>query len=232
MVEKVYIFGYGAIGKQIAKKISHICEVVIIDTEQTRIEKAQNDGFIKTYLTDITDDSQLAKITFEREKSSVICAMDEEAQNIFLVISIRAIYEDINIIAISDSLEMNHKLSMAGATKVLDIYKPSANRIYNILEKPYVLKVFDILFNPTSHISFKEYKIGLQNSFIGKQIDELNLKNQRLILIGVMDSKMDEHFTFTTHGHKHIIKAGDVLVCMGKDKDLENFGKIINEDNR
>lgn len=224
--DTIYLFGYGAIGKQIASKIHETFDVVVIDTDQMKIQHAKEDGFLNAKQVDITSDNELLKLDISASSQvHVVCAMDKEQNNIFLVISLRALYKSLKIIAISNSLEMNHKLLIAGATKVLDIYKPSANRIFNILQKPYVLKVFDILFNPASQISFKQFVVPSNSEYIDKKLDTLNIKKYGLILIGVMDSQMDEYFTFTTHGHKHIIKEADILVCMGKDSDLKKFKK-------
>ena len=223
MQNSVYLFGYGTTGSQLVTRMKHIANLIIIDNLQQHIDAAKHNSSRPAYTLDITSDDAITKLDIQQDSSVAICAMDDEGLNIFLVLSLKALYPQLQIIAISDSLEMNQKLSIAGADKVIDIYEPGANRIYNILEKPYVLKVFDKLFNPNSKISFREFSVGSDSEFIGKKQTDLNLSEYNLILVGIMDSQKNEHFTFTTHGNDHLLNVGDILVCMGKDDDLERF---------
>ncbi|MGM0622587.1 MAG: potassium channel family protein [Campylobacterota bacterium] len=229
MQNSVYLFGYGTTGSQLVTRMKHIDNITVIDNTKQHILSAKEKTNLNACHIDITSDREIEKINIQQDSSVAICAMDEEGLNIFLVLSLKALYPRLQIVAISDSLEMNQKLSIAGADKVIDIYEPGANRIYNILEKPYVLKVFDKLFNPNSKISFREFSLGKDSEFIGKKQTDLNLSEYNLILVGIMDSQKKEHFTFTTHGNDHLLNVGDILVCMGKDNDLEKFYQYMKD---
>ncbi len=224
---KIFIFGYGKNGRQIAKTLSMHHNVVIVDSEEQAIKKAYNDGFEHTHCIDLTEDSEISKLGIVQRAKTLICAMDDESMNIFLVISLRALFEEVIIISISDSVETNQKLLMAGANKVIDIYDPGSTRIFNILEKPYVLKVFDILFHPDSKISFNEFPIPENSFLVGKTVSEVDFRAHHLILVGIVDLEYGEHFTFATHGFDHKLDYKDILVCMGKDADLERFARRI-----
>ena len=228
-MKNIVLFGYGANGRQIAKKLKYGRRILVVDDTKAHIQKAVEDGFDNAKHINIQSDQALAKLRLDSDYETFICSLDDEGMNIFLVISLKDMYPSVQTVAISDSIEMNQKLSMAGADKVIDIYESSSNRIYNIFEKPYVMKVFDILFHPNSTISFKEFTIDSGSFLVGRTIDTLDFNEYGLILIGVLDRDMAQHFTFTTHGHNHRIDTDDVLVCMGRDEDLAHFENIIKE---
>jgi voltage-gated potassium channel len=221
-MQGITVFGYGSHAKQIAKKLKQSNPVFVVETNPHLVQQALDDGYADAKLIEATNDAAIEALQIDAIGNFTIVAIDDEAINLFLVLSLRAIYPRMQIIAISNSLEMNHKLSIAGASKVIDIYEPSANKIFNLLEKPYVMKVFDTLFNPKSQISFKEFTLSANSDMIGKTLSQIDFGAYNIILIGAT-SAVGEHFTFSTHGHNHVLEKSDVLVCVGDDKDLERF---------
>ncbi len=229
-MKQLVVFGYGANGRQIAKKLSYGRRLLIVDSNQNLIDKAKKDGFDDAVCINLQSDRAIAQLGLQTKGyETLICSLDDEGMNIFLVISLKDMYPNIQTVAISDSIEMNQKLAIAGADKVIDIYESSSNRIYNIFEKPYVMQVFDILFQPNSKISFQEFAISDHPFFVDKKIDMLDFNHYGLILIGIMETDIKHHFTFITHDYDHTLKKGDVLVCMGKDKNLHHFKQIIKD---
>jgi voltage-gated potassium channel len=222
MKQGITVFGYGSHAKQIAKKLKQSNPIFIVETDARLLRQALDDGYGDAKLIEATNDEAIKNLQINRIGDFTIVAIDDEAINLFLVLSLRAIYPDMQIIAISNSLEMNHKLSIAGASKVIDIYEPSANKIFNLLEKPYVMKVFDTLFNPKSAISFKEFTLLGNSDMLGKTLSQIDFGAYNIILIGAT-SAVGEHFTFSTHGHNHVLEQNDVLVCVGKNEDLRRF---------
>jgi len=120
--KKIYFFGY-------THKSRHICKMLqaqnisihIYEKNPSCYEKAKEDKFINVILLENQDIQNISI-----EKGIVICAMNEEALNVYYSISLRANgFEDI-IIALSDSEEDNRKLILSGVNKIFDMYEESA----------------------------------------------------------------------------------------------------------
>ena len=75
-------------------------------------------------------------------------ALDDDAENVFLTISLRTIFEHLPIIALAQDNESAAKLKSAGANKVMATQQITANIITEMLEKPTVTGVLhDILYD-------------------------------------------------------------------------------------
>ncbi len=224
---KIVIFGYGNHGKFIAQGLAEDgLSVSIVESKKERVDDAMSDGFTDVFLVDVTKDSALTKMhldTFEQ----LVCVMDDVHLNVFLTLSLRSLYANAYILAISDSLNATKKLQMAGANKVIDLYEVSANKIYNILDKPIATKVLEDFVNNKSGITFKEMLIP-PNSFLdGKMANEVDFSSHGVLLIGMIDEELGHTFVFVTAGISHKLDSGDTIVCLGEQKELEAFEALI-----
>jgi voltage-gated potassium channel len=224
---KIAIFGYGNHGKFIAQGLlKDGFEITIIESEKEYYKCAKSDGFEKVLLLDVTNDEALKSVEIEIF-SQLVCVMDDEHLNVFVTLSLRSLFKDAYILSISDSLNVTKKLKMAGANKVIDLYEVSANKIYNILEKPVATKILEDFVNHRHGITFREMLIP-PNSFLdGKMVDEIDFSAYGVLLVGLIDEERGHYFEFMTAGLEHKLDSGDTMVCLGYSKDLNAFEASI-----
>lgn len=227
MTRKVFLFGYGMQSKAIAQGLvreNH--RLSIIESSEENYEQAKEDGYVDVTLLDVTKDEDLASLTVEKD-DYLVCMMDDEHLNVFLTLSLRSLYPDVVIMGISDSIYTTQKLKMAGATKVIDLYHMSANRIHSILKKPVATKLLDGFLLKEDGISFKEIVIPEGSYLNGVQLNDVNFYDYNVILIGMIDVELSNRFIFVTTGINHKLDSGDTLVCIGEKENLENFESVI-----
>jgi voltage-gated potassium channel len=226
---KIAIFGYGNHGKFIAKGLkADGFEITIIESTKEHFKEAKSDHFEDVRLLDVTKDENLERIDVESYEQFV-CVMDDEHLNVFLTLSLRSLFSDIYILAISDSLNVTKKLQMAGANKVIDLYEVSANKIYNILEKPIATKLLERFVGSKEGISFREMLIP-KNSFLdGMMADDMDFSAEGVLLVGLIDEERGHHFEFITAGLEHKLDSGDTIVCIGYKEDLDSFETLITQ---
>jgi voltage-gated potassium channel len=227
MKKRAFLFGYGQHGRAIAEglKIEEF-KVIILESEESNLEVAKEDGFLDTILIDITKDSQLESLMIE-DDDKVICVMDDEHLNVFLTLSLRSIYEHSFLLSISDSIHTTQKLKKAGANRVISLYEVSANRIHNILKRPTATQLLDGFVTNHSDISFKEMTIPVGSRLDGVMVDDIYFGEYKVLLVGMIDEELSQKFIFITAGVEHKIDAGDTIVCIGKDEDLLEFEKSV-----
>lgn len=225
-LKRTFLFGYGSHGRFIAQGLKEDnFRLTVIESNKTNQDSAKADGYIDTLLMDVTSDTQLAQLLVN-PNDQIICVMEDEHLNVFLTLSLRALYSNSIIYAISDSIDTTQKLKMAGANRIIDLYEVSAKRISNIIKKPIATKLLDGFLSHTSNISFKEITIPKESTLKDRVADEINYKAYGILLVGVVDSKSGV-FVFVTHGILHRLQIGDILVCIGNDADLEQFEEKI-----
>ncbi len=225
-VKKILIFGYGHHGRHIAMGLQEDqYMLMIVEQEQAYCEQAIKDGFSATQV-DIGEDEELLKLGLE-QYDQIVCVMDDEHHNVFLTLSLNALIEGLNIVAISDSEHVTHKLRLAGAKRVIDMYEVSANRIHNILHRPIATELLKDFVISKEGISFMEMEIPKGSFLHGKMSDEVNFGQYGVLLVGLVDFERHKGFEFVTAGHRHHLDAGDIIVCMGEVEKLRIFKKMI-----
>ena len=224
---KIVIFGYGNHGKFIAKGLaSDGFDITLVVADKKFYEDAQNDGYEKLFLVDVTKDSDLKKLELD-SFTQLVCVMDDEHLNVFLTLSLRSLYKESYILSISDSLNVTKKLKMAGADKVIDLYEVSANKIYNILDRPIATKLLEDFVNNKDGITFKEMLIPEHSFLDGMMAEDVDFSSYDVLLVGMIDEELSHAFVFVTAGIAHKLDTGDTIVCLGTREKLETFEKLI-----
>jgi voltage-gated potassium channel len=127
----IVFFGY-------THKSSHLCKMLqeegiklsIYESDKSRYVLAKEDGFSSVVLID-----KNTAPTSDIGESIAVCAMNEEALNVYYAITLRANGFSSEIIALSDSKEDNRKLLLAGVSKIFDMYEESASLFVEMIEK-------------------------------------------------------------------------------------------------
>jgi voltage-gated potassium channel len=225
--KKVWIFGYSKESKMIASSLKNgNFDINIVESKEKNSNDALLDGFENTILIDVTNDSELEPLGI-KEKDYIVCVMDDEHLNVFLTLSLRSMYPENEIISISHSIYTTQKLKMAGASKVIDLYQVSANRIHSIFKKPIATKILDSFISSSYDISFGEFIIPKGSCLDGIILENFDFSQYNIILVGVVDWELGEEFIFSTTNISHKLDVDDIIVCIGNNNDLEKFEKKL-----
>jgi voltage-gated potassium channel len=218
---KIAIFGFDKFGENIASTLKKP-NVLIIVFDETEEQRAKEKLFDVVRLNEISDE-ELGKI---ENIDYAICALKDEEKNLFLVLSLREIFPNLNIVAKVSHKENEYKYKLAGANKILNPYEIIANRIMTILKKPLTLKVIEEIIFSDNKLSFSEIEIP-ENSFLeGKAIKDVYKEIQsiyNILIIGIVDREISDKVIFVTKGINHILNYKDVLVVVGDIDEIERF---------
>lgn len=229
MRKSAFVFGYGRRGSSFAKGLkTDDYHLYIVENREEEYEKAKSDGYIDVVYLDVTKDEELESLPMSNQ-SYIICVMEDEHLNVFLTLSLRALFPHATIVAISDSIHVTQKLKMAGASKVIDLYQVSANRIHNILRKPVATKLLDSFISNDYAISFREIEIPLGSCLDGVMANDIDFSSHGVLLLGMIDVELSHKFIFITSGIQHKLDEGDTIVCIGYNEDLDRFEAKIKE---
>jgi voltage-gated potassium channel len=225
--QNAFMFGYSQKRLFLAQELGYkLMAFTIIVNEKKAYEKAIADGYINVKLLDVTDDVALEGLAV-KEKDYLICVMDDHYLNVFLTLSLHELFPKAIVVALSDSPHTTQKLKMAGASKIIDLYQVSANRIHNILHKPLATKLVERLLSSTEDFSFREMKIPHGSSLDAVMVDDFDFTRHGVILVGMIDERLSNQFIFITSGLENRFDVGDTIVCIGYNKDLEKFEDYI-----
>jgi len=224
---KVHIFGYGKHGKRIASGLrAKGYGLHILEQDPVLVEKAKGDDYVDVDLLDMTDDERIEALDID-EEDWVVCVMDDEHFNVFLTLTLRQFHPKVKIYSISDSIHTAEKLTMAGASKVIDLYEVSAMRIHNFLNKPVMTHLMSSILSDEQGIAFREYTIPPGSFLHGRNTDTIDFASFNILLLGMIDRELGDELIFITEGINHKLDSGDILVFLGKNEDLDRFARTI-----
>ena len=146
LTNHVVICGFGRNGKQTAHtlQVHNVPFVVIERNEEALEEYAAEHPEVLFMLGDGTDDDNLIKAGVERARA-LISALPDDADNVFIVLSARALNPGIQIISRASSNNAMPKLIKAGANNVILPDKIGGTHMATLVSKPDVIEFIDYL---------------------------------------------------------------------------------------
>jgi voltage-gated potassium channel len=118
--QHVIICGFGRNGQQTARTLlAHKIDFIVIDSRPEMIDiwREYEGSEVLHIIGDATDDSVLIKAGIEKA-SSLICALPNDAQNVFVVLSARQINPTLKIVSRASNHTSVNKLKTAGANSI------------------------------------------------------------------------------------------------------------------
>ncbi len=182
----------------------------------------------ETKLFDLSDEWSELEESISAEDSIAFCVLEDEAENIFLTISLRAHFKDLIIVAIASNNESANKLKMAGANEVVPLVETTAEIIANILEKPISNRVLHTILYEESMLKIEQVKVSDSHYFENQKIADIDWSRYRgIVILALMHEDMSHEFIYASKIKNHMIKEGDILVVVGYEQDIEDFKKSI-----
>ena len=137
------VCAYGRVGRAIAGELeAEGVPFVVVDSKAELEPDLERDG--RCYLIgDASDEAVLRKAGIERAQA-LICAVDSDAENVFITIVARSLSPNLLIVARAAREQSADRLHRAGATRVVSPYVTSGRRMANLALRPHVVEFFDI----------------------------------------------------------------------------------------
>jgi voltage-gated potassium channel len=222
--KEVILFGYGKFGRHMYTHLSqsghHVKLATMVESNR---EEAMADRIKDIKHFNPKHNDSIRMLGINPSKHLLYCAMEHTSNNLFLVLSLRELYHDAVIVAISNSEENTRKLKYAGADTVIDIYEASAQHLVTNLTKPAVAEAISTIFFEKNNLKIAEILLDSDTMLEGKHAAEIDFYSRGLILVAVIDREMGDELIYLSRGVDHKFDAGDTLVLAGKADDILSF---------
>jgi voltage-gated potassium channel len=221
--KNIVLFGYGNFARHLHKNLSisgHNIKVVnTLEESSTAFE----DEDVKITVINIKKNEDVLSLGIDPQNDLLYCAMTKTANNLFLVLTLKALYPNAEIIAVSNSYENTRKLKYAGASSVIDLYEATSRRVVNMFAKPAVTKALDEIIYNQNNIKMAEIQLPTDSFLEGKQVSDIDFKGMGIILIAIIDKELSHELVFIDHRIDHKLDTGDTLVVVGLIEKLKLF---------
>lgn len=218
------ICGYGPIGREVVQEFNraNIRHVIISKHVSQDTEKFSD------YTLLISGDAQDEEILREAkidEAQSLIAVLEDDAANLFLVMTARQLNPGIKIIAEATTEGAIKKLKRAGADLVITPYQIVGKRIVESILKPTLTHFLDIVSDKDSAtaVRIEEYTIPANSTLIGKNLRDSNIGQKTAAIIlaivdhnGAVRSNSQERTSLASIP----LQDGDSLIAIGNEEQL------------
>jgi len=226
----VILFGYGKFGRHLYTHLNrsghHVKLATMVDANhQEAVEDRIKD--IKRFNPKHNDSIRMLGIN--PAKHLLYCAMDHTSNNLFLVLSLRELYHDAVIVAISNSDENTRKLKYAGANTIIDVYEASSQHLVTNLTKPAVAEAINTIVFEKNDLRIAEIILNPDTFLEGKYTAQVDFYARGLILVAIIDKEMGDELIYISKGVDHKFDGGDTLVLAGKADDVLAFKKELED---
>lgn len=226
-VKAALVFGYNDYALEIAKNIKDRYERVYIFTLNNE-DIIKNSSLFEIKSFDLSDKWDDIEGIVDIEGSIAFCVIEDSAENIFLTISLRSVFENLNIIALSNNKETANKLQMAGANRVIPLVQTTAEMISEMMEKPIVKEVFHNILFENSDLKITQIKLNASNEYIGKMIYDLDWdKKYGIVTLSVLVEGLSNEFIYSPQVKDHRLREGDIFVVVALESDILRFESLF-----
>ena len=220
------VCGHGQVGQIVtAELLESGLPLVVIDNNESAILQCKELG-VAHLRRDAMEEASLVEAGVEKAKG-LISVVNRDADNVFIVLTARALNPDMAIFARASSKGVEKKLFRAGANYVVSPYASAALRITQNILRPTITDFLD------STISGKEIDLVIEEAeipetapFVGKSMMDANIRNNfDLIIVAI---KRADGTRIYNPSSLELIHAGDRLIFVGPQININQFLEQIN----
>lgn len=219
------ICGHGQMGQIVTAELFRAgLPIVVIDNDPEAILHCKKLG-VAHLRHDAMEEENLIEVGVERARG-LISVVNRDADNVFIVLTARALNPEMFICARASSKGVEKKLFRAGADHVVSPYASAAMRITQNILRPTITDFLD------SSISGKEIELAIEElqvprdaPFAGKSMMDSNIRNDfDLIIVAI---KRADGKRIYNPSSLELIHAGDTLIFVGPQTNIDQFFEAV-----
>ncbi len=220
------ICGFGRMGQQIASEFrSEDVPFIIVDMQAEAIEAAEQFEY-PILQGDATLDDTLIRAGIERA-TCIIAVLPSDADNLYTVISAKALNSQIRVISRANTKDALKKLQRGGADAVVSPYITGGRRMAAAALRPQVIDFVDgMLSGRNRSFYMEEFLIDPQSCpWVGQTLRESRLRGISGVLVLAI-RRADGFLIGGPTGDVQILPQ-DHLICMGTAEQLRRLNQFL-----
>lgn len=215
----VVVCGYGRMGQSICEQLrSGGKQCAVIEEDQELYELALENGF-PAVLGSSSEDDSLVQAGVERA-ASVISAVNNDAENMYAVVSARDLNPHCSILARAESASAARKMERAGASFVVLPHMMAGESVASAVLHPRLTSAMQSSLNPDDRLTLGEAVIEEGSPLINQTIRDYGNEAGDLVFVAL--ERVDGTLKMRPRGDQ-TFQASDVVICAGRTEDMQAF---------
>lgn len=222
----IIICGYGRVGSSSAASLRQSGYDIVVIEKDPALMAAARDGDYLVLEGDGTSDEILRQAGVERAGGLLVCTGDD-AVNLFVVLSARALNANLFIISRSANQENERKMRQAGANRIVSPHRIGGQHMANIIIRPHVTDFFDVVtLDNGQELWLEEFVLAHDSLLCGQTIGDADIRRQTGVTI-VAIVRRDAGSTITPKAAT-MLESGDQLIVLGTREQLNSLEDMTN----
>ena len=221
------VCGYGRVGRGAADELKRSgVPFLVMDKNEDKVERAIKNGMLAV-LADANQDENLLDVGILRARG-LIATLSSDADNLFLILSAKALKPDLQVSARIAEEGSEHKMRLAGADYVFAPYDITGNRMAQALLKPHVFQFIDFTTkNMDLNVGIEQVRVGKSSECASRTLEQMQLRRELGVIVLAI-RKSDGRMIFNPPAEAEI-EGGDYLVVMGESANLAKLEQMLAE---
>jgi len=234
MKDFVIVCGFGMMAKYFCEELLNVGKnFIIIDNNKDAVNSAKNLNYLAIH-ADATNMQTLEMMGINKGATSVIALTNDDAVNLSIVLSARALNERIKIISRVNKSNSKKKFEIAGVNETILFNDVTAFVASEYLGQPVAFEAIDgILLNRDFDVLIDEVEIPRNSKIFGKNINIIDFRNYSLTLLGIINLDNLNEFIFNPVNIEYKVQKNDIFVVIGFKSAISQLkSDLINLDFR
>jgi trk system potassium uptake protein TrkA len=210
------VIGLGKFGATVVRSLherGH--EVIAIDRDRNRVQEVR-DTSTQAIEANCTDQDTLLALGLQDADAVVVSLGEQMDASILVTLYLKELgLKEIVVKAVSE--DHGKILHLIGATEIVHPERDTARRVARGLGLRSIVEYLPL----AADSSLVEFQVPAE--FLGKTLAELEIRKRYQVLVVAI--KRGEGLVIATGGDERLL-AGDILVLIGKDSDLDKVGRL------
>ncbi len=228
MRDHVIICGFGRVGRIIANEfLAEGVPFIVIDSREDQVEECQSLS-IPTVLGDAAQDEVLRVAGIDRALS-LVSAVDDDSQNVFITLSARVMNPNIRIVARAAEPTTERKLELAGADHVVSPYTIAGHRMAGVVLRPKVIEFTDrVIYSGGISFWIEDILVGAGSELDDHTLTQVGIRGRTGALVLAI---VHADGTRVTNPSPDVaMVAGDSIIAIGTRDQLRMLEEIARPD--
>lgn len=213
------VCGFGRVGRETASQLKAENQpFVVIDNEEQRLQRIGEAGYLFVR-GDAADDEVLKRAGITRARA-LLTAVQTDAANVYITLSARELNPQLFIVARAATAAAEHKLSIAGANRVISPYILGGRSMAGHALRPAVMDFLDVLVHSDElEMWLEEIAIRAESWLNGMALGEAQLRQTTGITVLAV-RRANGHMIVSPKDDTRL-REGDTLIVLGARSDVE-----------
>jgi len=218
------ICGYGRIGREVCRVFRRRGVPFAVGDVDEAVTSELLEAGCPVVHGNCTDDATLLALGLIHARG-LVAAAGTDADNTFIVLSARAMRPDLYIVARATSPEVEGKLRVAGANRVVTPYQIGGQRMAAAAVQPTIVDFLDVAMHGAEvSLALDEVRIRDGSALAGMALVDSGIRQQSgavIVAIKHVDGRLNSNPVPET-----LLGAGDILIALGTVQQLKDLAAL------